>query len=142
MDHDSIPSGVTPPASHKISDLRKSYTEFARHGLAVMGERIANESDYTSNEGGHFAWDVSLLIRAACLTRRVTGDNAHLEQAAVWAKHIVDHSDKAQNITDWRGRSRPVWSAGSRYNAGTAAVGNIGNMPIHLQASSERVIVE
>lgn len=142
MDHDSIPYDVPGPKSHKIADVREAYAAFTRRGLEVMGEAIQTKPAYESNENGHFAWDVSLLIRAACLAWRATSDPTHLEQAVNWAQHLVERTDEARGQRDWRGRSVPAWSAGGRYTAGTAVIGHIGGAPIQLQAVADKVIIE
>lgn len=142
MDHDSVPFDQPGPASHRIADVRSAYEGLTRHGLHVMGEKVAHDGAYSSNESGHFAWDVSLLIRAACLTWRVTGDPVHLRQATDWAQHIVERTDEALSRVNWRNRVTPAWSTGPRYTAGTAVVGSIGGAPITLQAASERVFIE
>lgn len=142
MDHDSVPVDVGPPASHRIADIIDTYAKITHRGFEVMGEQIAHEPSYGSNENGHLAWDVSLLIRAACLLWRVTGDPLHLRQAATWATHIVERTDESLCIKDWRGDSGPVWSAGSRYTASTAKVGAVGGIPVHIQASADSVVLE
>lgn len=142
MDFDAVPNDLPGPASHRISDVRDAYDEIARRGLLLMGEKIAQEETYSSNESGHLAWDVSLLIRAACLTWRVTGDPLHLRQATAWAQHVVERTDEALGRVNWRNRIVPAWSTGSRYTAGTAVIGSIGGAPIELQAASDRVTIE
>jgi hypothetical protein len=142
MDHDAVPHDLLGPSSHQIADVRRAYETLTRHGLEVMGEKIAQDDAYNSNESGHFAWDVSLLIRAACLMWRVTGDPVHLRQTTAWAQHVVERSDEALGRVNWRNRIVPAWSTGPRYTAGTAVVGSIGGAPIMLQAASERVIIE
>lgn len=142
MDHDAVSHDLPGPDSHRISSVRRSYEDLTRHGLHVMGEKILQEDAYSSNESGHFAWDVSLLIRAACLTWRVTGDPIHLRQATTWAQHVIERTDEALGRANWRGQLGPAWSSGPRYTAGTAVVGSIGGAPIELQAAAERVIVE
>lgn len=142
MDHDAVPHSLPGPDSHRIADVRRAYEALTLHGLQIMGQKIAQEDAYASNESGHFAWDVSLLIRAACLTWRVTGDPVHLRQATTWAKHVVERTDEALGRTNWRNKVVPAWSTGPRYTAGTAVVGSIGGAPITLQAASERVTIE
>lgn len=142
MDHDSVPFDVNGPASHRIADIREAYAKITRRGLEVMGERIEHDPVYGSNENGHFAWDVSLLIRAASLTWRVTRDPMHLQQAVTWAQHMVERSDEELGLTNWCDKSGPVWSAGPRYTAGTVTVGAIDGVAIRLQAAADRVMIE
>lgn len=142
MDHDSVPFEAPVPASYRIADVREAYAEITRRGLDVMDEKISQDPAYTSNENGHFAWDVALLIRGACLTWRVTGDPVHLQQASRWAAHMVARTDEALHRTNWRGSAGPVWSAGPRYTAGIATVGTIGGVPIQVQAAADSVVLE
>ena len=142
MDHDSVPYEVADPASHRIADIRKAYREIAREGLAVMNEKITGEPAYNSNENGDLAWDVSYLIRAACLMWRITGESVHLQQAVDWAQHVIERTDEARDLENWRGRRIPAWSAGSRYTAGNAIVGEICGAPIRLQAAADSISIE
>lgn len=142
MHHDSIPFDLPGPKSHKIADVRETYAGLTRRGLETMGEAILSDAAYSSNEDGHFAWDIALLIRAACLAWRVTADAAHLQQAVTWAQHIVERTDEARGLANWRGRYVPAWSAGSRYTAGTAVIGQIGGAPIRLQSVADKVVIE
>jgi len=142
MDHDSVPFEISGPRTHRVSDLREAYRRYTERGLVTMAEKIAADRAYASNDAGHFAWDVSYLVRAACIAWRATGDSSHLHWAANWAQHMVERTDEARGVEDWRGRSSPVWSAGSRYTAGTALVGEIGGVPLSLQAMAEGVRIE
>lgn len=142
MDHDAVASTTAGPKSHRMADVRAASEEFVREALATMDEAIGTEPAYDSNESGHFTWDVSLLIRAAVLTWRVTGDVEQLRRAARWAQHVVERTDEARGLENWRGRIVPAWSSGPRYTAGTAVVGSIGGAPISVQAASERIVIE
>lgn len=142
MDHDSVSFDLPGPASHRIADVRLAYEALTRRGLQIMDEKIAQEETFSSNEDGHFAWDVSLLIRAACLLWRITGDPVHLKQASGWAQHMIERTDEALARENWRGSIVPAWSAGSRYTAGAVTIGAIGGAPIKLQAVSDCVVVE
>lgn len=142
MDHDSLPHKFSLPASRRVSDVRSAYENLTREGLRSMGEQLSQELTYSSNESGHLAWDASLMIRAACLAWRYSGDLTHLNQAATWSQHIVERTDAARGLTDWRGRSGPVWSAGSRYTAGTVGIGLAAGFPVTLQAAAVTVRIE
>lgn len=142
MDYDEVFFDIAGPESHRIADVRATYEELTASGLRTMGELIDGTDSYSSNTDGHFAWDISLSIRAACLFWRVTGDRSYLEMATGWAHHMVERTDDHLNIVNWRGRKAPAWSAGSRYTAGTATVGFDGGTRISLQAASQRVVVE
>lgn len=142
MDHDSVPFVGDGPTSHKIADVRVAYSRIASHGLEVMDEKISNDPEYGSNQDGHYAWDVSLLIRAARIMWRVTEDPVHLDRCLRWAQHMVERTDEARGLTNWRGRSVPVWSAGNRYTAGNTVVGTIGGSPVRIQAAADRIIID
>lgn len=142
MEYDAVPHALPPAPSRRVSDLRSTYADLTREGLRLMSEKLSNDPAYSSNESGHFAWDVSLMIRAACLAWKYSGDVTHLEQAIAWSQHVVDRTDAARGLVDWRGRSGPVWSAGSRYTAGTIAVGGTSGLPVTLQAAASTVTIE
>lgn len=142
MDHDSVPLDLPGPNTHRIADVREAYAQITRHALKVMGKQITHESEYTSNKDGHFAWDISLLIRAACLTWRVTGNSVHLQQAVSWAQHVLERTDETLGLEDWRGRSGPVWSAGLRYTAAIGTLGIVGGVPIHVQGIADQIVFE
>lgn len=142
MDHDSLPLDLSGPTSHKVADVRNAYFEITRHSLEIVDQRIDREHVYRSNESGHFAWDLSLYIRAACLAWRVTGNTVHLDQASRWALHIINRTDEALGLEDWRGESGPTWSAGDRYTAATTQVGEIGPTPLRLQGTAESITIE
>lgn len=142
MDHDSSPFDLPGPVSYRAADVRKTYKALTLHGLSVMDEKVSHDAAYSSNHEGHFAWDLSLLVRAACLTWRATGDTAYLKQSLKWAQHMMERTDEARGIKDWRGAETPIWSAGPRYTAGSAIVGSIGGAQVRIQAASSRLIVE
>lgn len=142
MDHDALPSATTAPISHRIADVNQANLAFLRHSMKIMARKIGRDHAYESNATGHFAWDVSLMVRAACLGWRVTREPQFLEHAAAWSRHMIERTDEALGVVDWRGRTVPAWSAGSRYTAGTTAIGTIGGAPIHLQAAAEHLSIE
>lgn len=142
MDHDATSSSIKAPASLRRDDVRNSYMQFVDEGLRVLDEQIDSNPAYLSNADGHFAWDLSLSIRAACSIWRATGDRKYLAQATRWAAHICNCTDLERGVLDWRGRSRNVWSAGSRYTAGIAVVGSLGDQPIRIQAAADAIVIE
>lgn len=142
MDHDSVEFDLPGPVSYRVEDVRLAYEALTIRGLNIMDERIAKENQYSSNKDGHFAWDISYLIRAACIAWRVSRDSEHLKRACRWAQHMIERTDDKIGRVDWRKDSNPAWSAGSRYTAGTVTVGRVEGTPIQLQAASERVIIE
>ncbi|MFC7375103.1 hypothetical protein ACFQRD_07480 [Brachybacterium sp. GCM10030268] len=142
MDHDSVPFSTPGPSSHRSKDIRETYERITREGLEVMGEQINSEPAYTSNVSGHLAWDVSLLVRAACAAWRATADPVHLRQAASWAQHLCERTDVDSGTRNWRGRVGNAWSAGPRYTAATAPLGSIAGVPIQIQAAADAIRIE
>src|SRR5690625_6575490 len=80
MDFDPLHLDVVPPKSQSTVDIRAAYSEIVPQALAAIGNLIADDHRYTSNEEGHLAWDVSLLVRAAVLSWRTTGRPEHLDR--------------------------------------------------------------
>jgi len=142
MDFDPLHLDVVPPKSQSTVDIRAAYSEIVPQALAAIGNLIADDHRYTSNEEGHLAWDVSLLVRAAVLSWRTTGRPEHLAIATNWATRLCAATDEARGTFDWRGRSGPIWSAGSRYTAGTATVGHFRGVEVRLQAAAHQVVIE
>lgn len=142
MDFDSVPFDLPGPVSHRAADLLPAYEALTRRGLHIMDEQIFGEDAYSSNRNGHFAWDISLLIRASCLLWKVTHDPAVLVRASNWAVHMLQRTDEAMGREDWRGKRSPLWSAGERYTARTVEVGSLSGMPISIQAVSERIFID
>src|SRR5690625_5793237 len=68
MDFDPLHLDVVPPKSQSTVDIRAAYSEIVPQALAAIGNLIADDHRYTSNEEGHLAWDVSLLVRAVMLS--------------------------------------------------------------------------
>lgn len=142
MDHDSKPFELPGPPSQRAPDVRAAYRELTRQGLEVLGEQISTCDSYRSNESGHLAWDVTFGIRAASLAWQATRDPVHLEQLAEWAQVLIERTDQKLEAPDWRGETRPIWSAGRRYSAGKICVGHHGDLPIYLQASGRSVTID
>ncbi|GAA3596608.1 hypothetical protein [Agrococcus terreus] len=142
MDHDALPHGLPTDMTRRASDVRSTYENLTTEGLRSLGEQVSQDATYSSNESGHFAWDVSLMIRAACVAWRYSGSATHLHQAADWSQHVIERTDAARGITDWRGRRGAVWSAGSRYTAGTVRLGENTVPAVTLQAAAAAVRIE
>lgn len=142
MDFDPQHLDVDIPPSQSASDIRDAYATIVPQAITTMGNLIADDPRYGSNESGHLAWDVSLLARAAVLAWRTTGRHEYLTVATDWARRLCAATDEARGAFDWRGRSGPIWSAGSRYTAGTATVARIRNADIRLQAAAHEVEIE
>lgn len=142
MDHDSTPFDTPAPASHRIADVRATYDALVREGLKAASEEVAAREAYRSNQDGHFAWDISLFTRAATTFARLTGELEYLRLAATWAQHMVERTDTALGLHDWRDRIGPAWSSGPRYTAGAVDLGRNGEHQVNLQAASDRIVIE
>ena len=107
-----------------------------------MQETVELNPAYSSNEGGHLAWDLALAIRAAGAAWRVGGNKQHLQHLLTWSERLCTSTDEARGALDWRGQSRPVWSAGRRYTAGKAELSLGDGTPLQLQAVADFIEVE
>jgi hypothetical protein len=142
MDHEHLTFDATKPVSRRRIDVLDAYRSIVRLGFDVMEDNFINNPSYESNEQGHLAWDVSLLVRAACLAWRTSGEQEHLIRAVKWARSLCEKTDSYRSVSDWRGRSGPVWSAGSRYNAGVATIGSVDGVSVQLQAIGDRIALD
>lgn len=142
MQHDAPAVKLKWPSGSQSAVVRDAYAECTRNGLEVMADQIVRMPSTAPNANGHLAWDVSFCVRAACLAWKQTGDAWFLRRAAEWAERICAGTDFNSGLVDWRGRSGPTWSAGSRYTAGIATVGAVSGEPIRVQAAADAVLVE
>lgn len=142
MDFDALPFEHIGPQSRNVADVRGAYLNLAAEGLSRVDERIGCSIEFQSNLDGHLAWDLALYMRAACLLWRVTGEKKYLTRAFDWATHLCAITDSATGALDWKGRSGPLWSAGSRYTAGAIELGFLEGRAIELQAAADRVVIE
>ncbi len=142
MDHDARPLEWPEPVSKRAVHVHEAYLQFSLRGLDSMTHQVAQDPTYDSNEQGHFAWDISLAVRAACLAWSITSDPSHLRQAIDLAQHMIERTDAATGRKNWRGESDPVWSAGSRYTAGTTDIQLLDGSSVVFQAAAEKLQVE
>lgn len=70
-----------------------------------------------NNESGGLSWGQSYLCQALLRCYEATGDAHYLDEFVRRADWIVDMTDRARGVTDYLGRSGPVW----RENYNTAA---------------------
>ncbi|WP_106507702.1 hypothetical protein [Brachybacterium timonense] len=142
MDHDAIDFPCRRPASAARKEIVAAYARFLRDGLAVFRDATVGAREYESNGDGHFAWDLSYVVRAAVLGWRTTGDDFFSGEALHWAQHLIQRTDVEQGIVDWRGRSGYRWSSGPRYTAGTVDLADVGGVPLRIQAAADSIEIE
>lgn len=91
-----------------------------------------------NNESGGLAWGQSYLCQSLLRSFEATGDAHYLDEFVRRANWIVDMTDRARGVTDYLGRSGPVW----RENYNTAAQAPLksadGEPIIYIRYAGER----
>lgn len=78
---------------------------------------INNGEGYSTatNESGTLAWAQSYLLEAYLDMYKGTRDKRYIDKFLIQAKRVINSTDKARNITDYKGRSLYGWSS-QRYS--------------------------
>lgn len=74
------------------------------------------------NEAGLYAWGESYYLLGLLLMFEATGEGRYLDRFEERARHVMDSTDEARGVSDYSGRSGPVWRAGGNYTAGHGEV--------------------
>lgn len=101
-----IPPRITPPGAETTSLVALFDQVDARGGNWYRGE---------DNEVGRLAWGESYVLLAYMEMYDATGETRYLDAFLTHAEDVLAKTDEALGVTDWRGRSGPVWRSGARY---------------------------
>lgn len=74
------------------------------------------------NEAGLYAWGESYYLLGLLLMFESTGQERYLDTFEDRAWHVLGSTDEARGVSDYSGRSGPVWRAGGNYTAGHGEV--------------------
>jgi hypothetical protein len=97
---------TTPRGTEKTSLVALFEQLDARGGTWYRGE---------DNEVGRLAWGESYVLLAYLEMYDATGETRYLDAFVTHADDVLARTDETLGVTDWAGRSGPVWRAGARY---------------------------
>lgn len=73
-----------------------------------------------NNEAGNLAWGQSYVLLALMRVYAVTRRLEYLDTFTRIAENVLAQTDRNRGVTDYLGRSGPVWRAGGKYTAASA----------------------
>lgn len=83
-----------------------------------------------NNETGGLAWGQGYAMLALLRMYQATRRPEYLEKVAQTGEQIFAQTDRARRVTDYQGRSGPVWRAGSKYTVSKTTLDSPGGVPI------------
>lgn len=83
-----------------------------------------------NNEKGYTAWSTAWVLKSYITMYRATDDTAYLDLFVTDADQVLDLRDNARGVTDYRGRSLPVWRTGYTYSTAKAIIPNAAGVPL------------
>ena len=81
------------------------------------------------NEAGGLAWGTSYIMNALVRMYEATCDPAYLEELARVGLDVLAQRDSVRGVTDYLGRSGPVWRTAGNYTAGVAEITDVAGNP-------------
>lgn len=86
----------------------------------AVAEQAYLALDAQHNEAGLYAWGESYYLLGLLLMYEAHHQESYLEQFVSRVEHVLASTDRARGVTDYAGRSGPVWRASGNYTAGHA----------------------
>lgn len=74
------------------------------------------------NEAGGYAWGESYFLLGLVRMYQAYGDTAYLDTLVRRLDHVIATTDHGRGVTDYRGRSGPVWRTAGNYTAGHGVI--------------------
>jgi hypothetical protein len=103
-----LPFGTAFAAPASGYDQPPAFAQ-AQQGYLALG--------YQHNEAGGYAWGESYFLLGLLRMYQAYGDTAYLDTFVDRAEHLAATTDQARGVTDYRGRSGPVWRTSNAYTA-------------------------
>lgn len=106
---------VRTPVSAQVSTLVTDSAGLVAHfdALDTLGGRWYAAED---NRSGAIAWQESFVLMSYLEMYSATEDARYLDLFVAHGRAVLAARDEARGVTDYAGRSGPVWRSGGRYN--------------------------
>lgn len=126
------PGGATPRSAESTdaASLFADLDALGRAGDWYLGY---------NNENGILAWGESFVMAAHLEMYGATGETAHLDEFVRHADGVLAQTDEVRDVSDWAGRSGPVWRSGSRYNYGSLVATGTDGDPMGVLTATSRL---
>ncbi|OYN89533.1 hypothetical protein [Parenemella sanctibonifatiensis] len=85
--------------------------------------------DDLNNETGGLAWGTSYLMNALVRMYEATCDPSYVQELARVGRNVLAQRDSDRGVTDYLGRSGPVWRTAGNYTAAVAEIPDAAGMP-------------
>ncbi len=83
-----------------------------------------------TNDAGQYAWGESYLMLAYVTMYEASDDTRYLDEFVEHANAVVDRTDEARRVRDYRGKSLPAWRCGGIYTIGALNLKGRGGRPV------------
>jgi hypothetical protein len=83
-----------------------------------------------NNEAGELAWSQSYALLALMRVYQATRRSEYLDEVGQIGDNILAQTDRARGVTDYLGRSGPVWRSGGTYTASDALLTSATEAPV------------
>ncbi|ACQ78898.1 hypothetical protein Bcav_0636 [Beutenbergia cavernae DSM 12333] len=103
------------PRDYTSRGVFDSYDEFF-HAGDINGQ----PDQENANETGGYAWAQSYVLDGFAAMYRAYGDPVYLDRMVTNIDLILERTDAARGVTDYRGESLPAWRAMGPYTVGSA----------------------
>lgn len=94
---------------------------------------------FQHNEAGGYAWGESYFLLGLLRMYEAYEDTRYLDTFVARAEHLAATTDQARGVTDYRGRSGPVWRTSGAYTAAHGVIEDgAGNAAIQVRWAGAR----
>lgn len=118
--HGSDSSQAPRPTGSHLPNLDGTDIRSFNKAMQQATEHHLGES--TTNEGGDLAWGQSNICQALLRAFEATADRRYIDEFVRRADWIIAATDRARRVSDYRGRSGPVWRDAGNTASQTALV--------------------
>lgn len=116
---------------------------------ADIGTRARYDADYAafpitlgvSNEAGSLAWGTAYVMNSLVRMYEATCDPRYVDELARIGADLLAQRDSVRGVTDYQGRSGPVWRTAGNYTAGVAEIpGSDGTAVLDIRWAGSRAV--
>ncbi|MFC7618996.1 hypothetical protein [Microlunatus sp. GCM10028923] len=119
-----IAAALTLPAARAGAaggyDQQPAFTEAQQAYLAI---------GFGHNEAGGYAWGESYFLLGLLRMYQAYGETGYLDTVVDRLDHLIATTDQGRGVTDYQGRSGPVWRTAGNYTASHGVITDAAGTP-------------